>query len=62
MLLVSGGALVGLTVLMVLFAWPDSGEPVRFLRSWPVGQAYLLAAMASAVSGVTLILTNLPLR
>jgi hypothetical protein len=58
MLWISGAALIGLTVLMLLAARPVNGEPVRFLRSWALGQVYALAALASAVSGATLMLSN----
>jgi hypothetical protein len=58
MLLIAGAALIGLTVLMLLVARPVNGEPVRFLRSWALGQLYALAALSSVVSGVTLMLSN----
>lgn len=61
MALVSGGVLLALTVLMIVVARPHAGEPAPFLRSWPLGQAYVLVAMVSAVSGVALLLTNLGL-
>ena len=58
--LIVGPALVALTVLMILVARPKDGEPASFLRSWPVGQAYSLLAMASAVFGATLVISRLP--
>jgi hypothetical protein len=58
MLLISGAALIGVTVLMVLLARPVDGEPARFLRSWVLGQTYALVALSSAVSGITLMLSN----
>ena len=41
---------MALTALMILPAQPREGEPAPFLSSWPVGQAYSLMAMASAVA------------
>jgi len=55
-----GGALIVLTALMVLVARPKDGVSASFLKSWPLGQAYALAAMTSAVAGVTLIVSNWP--
>jgi hypothetical protein len=54
-------ALVALTALMVLAARPKDGESAPFLKSWPVGQAYTLVAMTSAVSGVAMLIFSWPL-
>jgi hypothetical protein len=58
--MILGAALLAATVLMVLVARPKDGESAAFLKSWPVGQAYALTAMGSAVTGVTLIIANWP--
>jgi hypothetical protein len=58
--LILGPALIAVTVLMILVARPKDGESAPFLKSWPVGQAYSLAAMASAVAGATLVISRLP--
>ncbi len=55
-----GAILVGITIAMVLIARPADGEAAPFLKSWPVGQAYAITAMMSAVSGVALVITNWP--
>ena len=59
--LILGPARIAATMLMILAAWPKSGEPAWFLKSWPVGQAYslLAIAIASAVAGVTLVISRL---
>ncbi len=54
-----GAAFLALTVLMILVARPADGESARFLKSWPVGQAYSLLAMSSAVAGVALVVSRL---
>jgi hypothetical protein len=55
-----GPAFIALTVMMILVARPKDGVSARFLKSWPVGQAYSLAAMSSAVIGVALLISRLP--
>lgn len=55
-----GLALIGATVLMVLVARPKDGESAHFLKSWPMGQAYALAAMTSAIFGVALVILHWP--
>jgi len=45
---------------MVLLARPADGLSAPFLRLWIVGQIYALAAMASAVIGITLVISNWP--
>jgi hypothetical protein len=57
---VIGLLLVALTVGMVLVARPVAGEPARFLRTWIVGQIYILGAMASALAGVTIMINAWP--
>jgi hypothetical protein len=58
--LIVGPALIAVTVLMILLARPKDGISARFLKSWPVGQAYSLLAMSSAVIGVALLISRLP--
>jgi uncharacterized membrane protein YozB (DUF420 family) len=58
--MILGLALVAVTLLMILAARPKDGESAQFLKSWPVGQAYVLTAMSSAVAGVTLLVANWP--
>jgi len=54
-----GFMLLAVTIGMVLIARPlPGGEPVRFLKSWAVGQTYILGAMVSALAGVTLIINT----
>ncbi len=57
---VLGFVLIAVTVGMVLIARPVAGEPARFLKVWIVGQVYLLSAMVSALTGVTLIINTWP--
>lgn len=56
-----GLVLIAVTVGMVLVARPADGVSAPFLKIWAVGQAYVLAALTSAVIGVTLVINNLPL-
>lgn len=58
--MILGVALLAVTVLLILAARPKDGMSARFLKSWPVGQAYVLTAMGSAVAGVTLIVAKWP--
>lgn len=61
MLFAVGIALIALTVAMIIVARPKMDEDsAPFLKVWPVGQAYALIAMTSAVAGVTTILTHWP--
>jgi len=55
-----GLLLIGVTFAMVLLARPADGLSAPFLRLWIVGQIYALAAMASAVIGITLVISNWP--
>jgi len=60
MLFTLGILLIALTVAMVLIARPVAGEPVRFLKVWLVGQIYILGAMVSALTGVTITINAWP--
>lgn len=61
MLFAVGIGLIALTVAMILGARPKMDEDsAPYLKVWPVGQAYALVAMTSAVAGVTTILTHWP--
>jgi hypothetical protein len=59
-LAVLGLILIAITIAMIVVARPVDGVSARFLKSWVVGQAYAMAAMISAVMGVTLIISNWP--
>ena len=56
--IVIGLLLVALTVGMLVLARPRDGEPAQFLKAWIVGQAYVMTAIVSAVTGVALMLSN----
>jgi hypothetical protein len=61
MLMLLGPLLVGLTVLMIVWARPSpDGEPAPFLRSWAIGQAYVLAALASTIGGAAVTVASWP--
>jgi len=60
MLFALGIALVMLTVSMVLLGRPADGVAAPFLRVWLVGQAYLLGAMMSALTGIIIMITAWP--
>lgn len=60
MLFVAGLCLIALTVAMVIVGRPADGVAAPFLQVWAIGQAYALAALTSAVLGVSLILSDLP--
>jgi hypothetical protein len=53
-----GLILLAVTVAMILVARPTDGESASFLKNWFVGQLYALGAMVSAVTGVTILVTN----
>ena len=53
-----GLLLVALTVAMLVVARPRDGAAVWFLKSWIVGQVYVMAALVSAVSGAALMISN----
>jgi zinc transporter ZupT len=56
----AGLVLLAVTVAMIVVARPADGVSAPFLRVWIVGQAYALAAMVSAVIGVTILITTWP--
>ena len=61
MLFFLGVAFILVTAGMVWVARPADGQDsAPFLRAWIVGQAYVMAAMVSAVVGVTLAIINWP--
>ena len=53
-----GLILVAVTIAMLVIARPADGESAKFLKVWIVGQIYALAAMVSAVLGVTIIIAT----
>ena len=55
-----GLILLAIPVAMVLLARPADGESAPFLKVWIVGQVYALAAMVSAVMGVTTVISSWP--
>ena len=56
----AGLFLLAVTVAMIVVARPADGVSAPFLRVWIVGQVYALAAMVSAVIGVTILITTWP--
>jgi hypothetical protein len=56
----AGLVLLAVTVAMIVVARPADGVSAPFLRVWIVGQIYALAAMVSAVIGVTILITAWP--
>lgn len=56
----AGFVLLAVTVAMIVVARPADGVSAPFLRVWIVGQVYALAAMVSAVIGVTILITTWP--
>ena len=56
----AGLVLIAVTVAMIVVARPADGELAPFLRVWIVGQLYALAAMVSAVLGVTIMIITWP--
>jgi hypothetical protein len=57
---IMGAVLLALTVAMVVIGRPKDGVSAPFLKVWVVGQAYVLAAMASAVAGTAMVIVNWP--
>ena len=53
-----GLILLAVTIAMLVIARPADGESAKFLKVWIVGQIYALAAMVSAVIGVTIIIAT----
>lgn len=60
MLFVAGLILIVLTIAMVVLARPGGGVVAPLLKSWVVGQIYTMAALASGVLGISLVLSDLP--
>ena len=60
MILIAGVALIAVAVGMILLARPRDGVSAPYLKVYIVGQAYVMAAMVSAVIGVALIIANWP--
>ena len=56
----AGLVLIAVTVAMIVFGRPADGVAAPFLKVWIVGQIYALAAMVSAVMGVTILITMRP--
>lgn len=56
----AGLVLIAVTIAMIVMGRPTDGESAPFLRVWIVGQLYALAAMASAVLGVTIMIITWP--
>jgi len=53
-----GLILLAVTIAMLVIARPADGVSAKFLKVWIVGQIYALAAMVSAVVGVTIIIST----
>ena len=56
----AGLVLIAITIAMIVMGRPTDGKSAPFLRVWVVGQLYALAAMASAVLGVTIMIITWP--
>ncbi|HEY5217510.1 MAG TPA: hypothetical protein VIJ17_11545 [Pseudolabrys sp.] len=56
----AGLVLIAITIGMIVIARPKDGVSAPFLKVWIVGQIYALAAMVSAVIGVTIIISTWP--
>lgn len=56
----AGLVLIAITIAMIVIARPKDGVSAPFLKVWVVGQIYALAAMVSAVIGVTIIISTWP--
>lgn len=55
-----GLILIAVAIAMVVLARPADGESAPFLKVWIVGQIYALAAMVSAMMGVTIVIVTRP--
>jgi hypothetical protein len=53
-----GIVLIAVAIAMIIVARPADGESAPFLKVWVVGQIYALAAMVSAVTGVTMVIIS----
>jgi hypothetical protein len=58
MALISGLALIAFAIGLLVVARPRGGEPARFLRYWPVGQAYVMGVIIAAVTGITMVISS----
>jgi hypothetical protein len=58
MALISGLVLIAFAIGLIIVARPRGGEPARFLRHWPVGQAYVMGVLIAAVTGVTMVIAS----
>jgi hypothetical protein len=58
MVLISGLVLIVFAIGLIIVARPRGGEPVTFLRYWPVGQAYVMGVLIAAVTGVTMVISG----
>jgi hypothetical protein len=58
MALISGLVLLVLAIGLIIVARPQDGEPARFLRYWPVGQAYVMGVLIAAVTGITMVISS----
>jgi uncharacterized membrane protein YeiH len=56
-----GLILFAVTGAMLALARPKDGNAAAFLKLWIVGEIYILAALVSAVMGITIVLTSRPL-
>jgi hypothetical protein len=56
----AGLVLIAITIAMIVIARPKDGVSAPLLKIWIVGQIYALAAMVSAVIGVTIIVSTWP--
>lgn len=57
----AGLVLIAITIAMMVAARPKDGHSASFLKTWLIGQVYALTALASAVMGVTLVISTRPL-
>jgi hypothetical protein len=55
-----GIVLIAVAIAMIIVARPADGDSAPFLKVWVVGQIYALAAMVSAVTGVTMVIISRP--
>jgi hypothetical protein len=55
-----GLGLIAFAAALILVARPRDGASASLLKVWIVGQFYALTAMLGAVTGISLIISNLP--